>query len=70
MTLTAGKAKLKIIELIEANIIKKVNNFITLPNDTHRYRYNPSKELSNILLKTFSSYYIQDMSKRLNKKLL
>ena len=68
MSLTAGVANLELNRLIEANIIKKVNNFITLPNDTNRYRHNPSKELSKLLLKQFSSYYIQDMSKRLNKK--
>ena len=68
MSLTADQAKTQIDILINSNKIKYLNNFITLPNDSHRYRYNPNKELSKILFKNFSSYYIKDMSKRLNKK--
>ena len=68
MSLTADQAKTQLNILINNNIIQSVNNFITLPNDTQRYRYNPNKELSKILFKKFSSYYIKDMSKRLNKK--
>ena len=71
MSLTADQAKLELNKLIETNIIQRLNNYIiALPNDTHRYRYNPSKQLSKLLLKKFSSYYIKDMSKRLNKKKL
>ena len=51
MSLTADQAKTQINTLINTNIIQRLNNFIALPNDTHRYRYNPSKELSNILFK-------------------
>ena len=68
MSLTADQAKTQIDILINTNIIQSLNNFIALPNDTHRYRYYPNKELSKILFKFFSSYYIKDMSKRLNKK--
>ena len=64
----ADQAKTQINTLINTNIIQRSNNFIALPNDTHRYRYNPSEELSKIVLKQFSLYYIQDMSKRLNTK--
>ena len=68
MSLTADQAKTQINILINTNIIQYLNNFIALPNDRHRYRYNPSKESSVLLLKKFSSYYIKDMSKRLNTK--
>ena len=68
MSLTADQAKTQINILINNNIIQSVNNFITLPNDTQRRRYNPNKELSKIWFKKFSSYYIKDMSKLLNKK--
>jgi len=64
----ADQAKTQINTLINTNIIQRLNNFIALPNDTHRYRYNPNKQLSKILFKIVSSYYIKDMSKRLNKK--
>ena len=64
----ADQAKTQINTLINTNIIQRLNNFIALPNDSHRYRYNPSKQLSKILFKNISSYYIKDMSKRLNKK--
>ena len=70
MSLTADQAKTQLNILINNNIIQSLNNFIALPNDIHRYRYNPNKELSKILFKKFSSYYIKDMSKLLNKKLL
>ena len=71
MSLTADQAKLELNKLIETNIIQRLNNYIiALPNGTHRYRYNPNKELSKILFQFFSSYYIKDMSKRLNKKQL
>ena len=67
--LTADQAKLILDKQIETSIIiQHSNKFITLPNDTHKYRYDPNKELSKILFKNFSSYYIKDMSKRLNKK--
>ena len=56
MSLTADQAKTQINILINNNIIQHFNNIIALPNDTHRYRYNPNKELSKILLKKFSSY--------------
>ena len=67
MSLTADQAKTQINILINNNIIQSLNNFIALPNDTHRYRYNPSKDLSKILFKKFSSYYIKDMSTRVKK---
>ena len=63
MSLTADQAKTQLNILINSNKIQRLNNFIALPNDTHRYRYNPNKELSKILFKKFSSYYIKDMSK-------
>ena len=45
--LTADQAKLQLDKLIETFIIiQHSNNFITLPNDTRKYRYDPSKELS------------------------
>ena len=69
MSLTADQAKTQINTLINTNIIQRLNNFITLPDDTHKYRYNQSKQLSKILLKKFSSYYIKDMRKRLKKQL-
>ena len=66
---TTDQGKTELDKLIETGIISQhSNNFITLPNDTHKYRYDPSKELSKILFKNFSSYYIKDMPKRLNKK--
>ena len=68
MSLTADQAKTQLNILINSNKIQHFNNILALPNDTHRYRYNPNKELSKILFKNFSSYYITDMSKRLNKK--
>ena len=68
MSLTADQAKFELNKLIDTNIIQRLNNFIALPNDTHRYRYNPLKELSKLLFEKFSSYYIKDMSKRLNNK--
>ena len=68
MSLTADQAKTQIKILIKTKFIQYINNFILLPNDTHRYRYYPNKELSKILFEKFSSYYIKDMSKRLNKK--
>ena len=70
MSLTADQAKTQIDILINTNIIQRLNNFISLPNDTHKYRYNTNKEPSKILFKQFSLYYIKDMGKRLNKKLL
>ena len=70
MSLTADQAKTQLNILINNNIIQSLNNFIALPNDIRRYRYNPNKELSKILFKQFSLYYIKDMSKLLNKKLL
>jgi hypothetical protein len=68
MSLSAVQAKIEINKLIVSGLIVNINNFITLPNDTHRYKYNPLKELSNRLLINFSLYYIVSMSKRLNKK--
>ena len=68
MSLTADQAKTQINTLINTNIIQSLNNCIALPNDTHKYRYDTSEELSKIWFKKFSLYYIQDMSKRLNKK--
>ena len=53
MSLTADQAKTQIDILINTNIIQRLNNFIALPNDTHRYRYNPNKELSKILFQKF-----------------
>ena len=70
MSLTADQAKLELNRLIDTNIIQRLNNFIALPNNSHRYRYNPSKQLSKILFKKFSLYYITMSSKRLNKKQL
>ena len=49
MSLTADQAKTQIDILINTNIIQSLNNFIALPNDTHKYRYDTSKELSKIL---------------------
>ena len=68
MSLTADQAKTQINILINNNMIQSINNFIVLPNDTRKRRYNPNKELSKILFKKFSSYYIKDMGKRLNRK--
>ena len=51
MSLTADQAKTQINILINSNKIQHINNFIALPNDTHRYRYNPNKELSKIFRK-------------------
>ena len=68
MSLTADQAKTQINILINNNIIQSFDNIIALPNDTHKYRYDPNKELSKILFKKFSPSYIKDMSKRLNKK--
>ena len=70
MSLTPDQGKVELNKLINSNKIQYLNNFITLPNDTHKYRYNPNKELSKILFKNFQSYYIKGMSKRLNKKQL
>ena len=68
MSLTPDEGKVELNKLINSNKIKYLNNFITLPNDSHRYRYNPNKELSKILFKNFQSYYIKDMSQRLDRK--
>ena len=68
MSLTAYQAQLEIIRLIDNSKIQYFNNFVTLPNDTKSYWYNKGYELSNNLFKFFSLYYIQDMSKRLNKQ--
>ena len=68
MSLTADQARTQINILINTNIIQRLNNFIALPNDTHRYRYNPSKQFSKLLLKKCSSHYIKDMTKRFNNK--
>ena len=68
MSLTADQAKTQINILINNSIIQSFNNFIALPKDTHKYRYDTSKELSKILYKKNSLYYIQDMSKRLHKQ--
>ena len=67
MSLTADQAKIQINILINTNIIQRLNLLIALPNDTHRYRYNPSKQLSKLLLKKCSSYYITMSNKRSNK---
>ena len=68
MSLTPDQGKVELNKLINSNKIQHLNNFITLPNDTHKYRYDINKELSKILFKNFTSYYIKGMSKRLNKK--
>ena len=59
MILTADQAKLKIIERVEANISKMVNNFKTLPDDRQSYRYSPSKRLSKLLLKQIMSHSVK-----------
>ena len=59
MSLTPDQGKAELSKLIKANKIHHFNNFVAIPNDSHRYRYNLSKQLSKILLlKKFSSYYI------------
>ena len=70
MSLTADQAQTQLNILINNNIIQSLNNCIALPNDIHSYRYNPNKELSNILFNKCSSYYIKVMSKPLNEKTL
>ena len=57
MSLTPDQGKAELNKLIKANKIHHFNNFVALPNDTHKYRYDPSKELSKKLFKKFSSYY-------------
>ena len=68
MSLTADQAKLELNKLIDNSKIQYFNNFVTLPNDTKSYWYNKGYELSKKMFKLCSLYYIQDMSKRLNKK--
>ena len=68
MSLTADQAKLELNKLIDNRKIQYLNNFVTLPNDSKSHYYNKGYELSKDLFKICSLYYIQDMSKRLNKK--
>ena len=70
MSLTADQAKLELNKLIDNRKIKYLNNFVTLPNDSKSHYYNKGYELSKDLFKILSLYYIQDVSKRLNKKRL
>ena len=51
MSLTPDQGKTELNKLIKANRIHHFSNFKALPNDSHMYRYNLSKQLSKILLK-------------------
>ena len=56
MTSPAPSLSAQIHNLILSHSIDYTNNYLTFPNDDHKYRYNPNKSISNTLKNKLSTY--------------